>query len=139
MEAIIRALILAMVRTGTNASAESSSNSLAAATLWTAVTAVLATAGIGCAAIALWQWLATSLEPGGASLVVSGILLVAALGAWAARHRALAQPTKPSPDTAEPLDVLLTEAERLFKDNKGVALIAAFVAGLVAERYERKK
>lgn len=138
MEAIIRAVILSMVQTGATASAQSSSNSLAAATLWTAVAAVLAAAGIGCAAIALWLWQATSLGPVGASLVVSGVLLTAALAAWAAMRRALVPP-KHSPTPTEPLDVLLAEAGRLFKENKAAALAAAFAAGLAAERYDRKK
>lgn len=138
MEAIIRAVILSIVQTGATAHAESSSNSLAAATLWTVVAAVLAAAGIGCAAIALWLWQATSLGPVGASLVVSSVLLAASVAAWAAMRRALVPPKQSSAPT-ETWDVLLAEAERLFKENKMAALAAAFVAGLAAERYDRKQ
>lgn len=139
MEAIIRAVILSIVQKGAAASAETSSNSLAAATLWMVVSAVLATAGIGCAAIALWQWQAASLGPVGASLVVSGGLLAAALAAWAVMRHALAPAKHSSAPAAEPLDALLGEAGRLFKENKAAALAAAFIAGLAAARYERKK
>lgn len=138
MEAIIRAVVLSIVQGGATGAMESSSSRLAAATLWAVVTAVLAMAALGCAAAAFWLWQVPNLGPVGASIAVSGGLVAAALMALAATRRALA-PTKPPPAPAETLGLLLREGGRLFRENKRAILVAALVAGLAVERYERDK
>ncbi|MBF0324517.1 hypothetical protein [Magnetospirillum moscoviense] len=139
MEPIIRAVVLSLVQGSATGSRQSPSNSLAAATLWAVASAVLATAAIAAAAVALWLWQAASMGPIGATLVVSGMLLAAALAAWAALRRALVQPKHSPPASSDALDLLLRESGRLFQENKGAALAAAFAAGLAAERYQRDK
>ena len=137
MEAIIRTVVMAILRGGAAETIDPSSNRLATATLWAVVSAVLAVAGIGCAAAGLWMWLASALGPVVASLTVAGVLVVASLGALAAMRHSLA-PTKPPPSAKDRLEGLAVEALRIFKEHKGPVLLAAVIAGLATEHRDRK-
>ena len=138
METMIRAAILAAIRSGAAETLDASSSRFAMTTLWAGATAVLAVAAVGCGLAALWTWELPILGAAGASLVVSGILVVAALGAFMVTRR-LHLPVKP-PAACNPTNaLLLAEAGRLFKQHKGSVLMAALLAGLAAERYDREK
>ena len=102
-----------------------------------AFAAILALGALGCAAAALWSFALPSLGPVGAPLVVAAALLVVAAivvaTTWlATRDRR----TKPAPAAGPPL--LMAEATRLFNGHKGVVLLAAVVAGMVAANGGRK-
>lgn len=137
METIIKAVVMAILRGGAEETIDTSSNRLATATLWAVVSAILAVAGIGCAATGLWIWLASALGHVGASLTVAAVLVIASLGTLAAMRHALA-PAKPAPSARDKLDGLAVEALRIFKDHKGPVLLAALIAGLATERHDRK-
>lgn len=140
METVLRSVILAILRAGSAESPETSPRRLAIATLWGAATAILATAGLGCAALALWIWQIPQLGPIGASLTVSALLFAAAFAGLGALRGVLAASTaKPSPPAAGSPALLLGEAQRLFNDHKGAALVVALLAGLAIERHEREK
>jgi hypothetical protein len=140
MESMLRSVILALLSAGAGQSTETSPRRLALATLWGAATAILATAGLGCAALALWIWQIPQLGPIGASLTVSALLFAAALAGLGALRGVLATPAaKPSPLAAGSLAPLLGEAQRLFNEHKGAALVVALLAGLAMERHEREK
>lgn len=140
METVLRSVILAILRAGAAETIETSPRRLALATLWGAVTAILAAAGLGCAALALWIWQIPQLGPIGASLTVSALLFAAALVGLGVLRHVLAAPTaKPSTLAAGSLAPLLGEAQRLFNEHKGAALLAALLAGLAVERHEREK
>lgn len=140
MESMLRSVILAILSAGAGQSTETSPRRLALATLWGAATAILATAGLGCAALALWIWQIPQLGPIGASLTVSALLFAAALAGLGALRGVLATPpAKPSPLAAGSLAPLLGEAQRLFNEHKGAALVVALLAGLAMERHEREK
>jgi hypothetical protein len=140
METVLRSVILAILRAGAAQTIETSPRRLALATLFGGVTAILAAAGLGCAALALWIWQIPQLGTIGASLTVSALLFAAALAGLGALRRVLAAPTaKPSPLASGSLAPLLGEAQRLFNDHKGAALVVALLAGLAMERHEREK
>jgi hypothetical protein len=138
MEAMIRAAILAVIRGGAAETLDASSSRFAMTTLWAGATAVLAAAALGCGLAALWAWERPILGDAGASLVVSGVLLVGALVAFMVTRR-LHHPAKSHTACNASQAMLVAEAGRLFKQHKGSALIAAVLAGLAAERYDREK
>ena len=135
---MIRAAILAVIRGGAAETLDASSSRFAMTTLWAGATAVFAASALGCGLAALWTWERPILGAAGACLVVSGVLVVAALVAFLVTRR-LHRPAKSGPTCHATQTMLLAEAGRLFKQHKGSVLIAALLAGMAAERYDSEK
>ncbi len=109
-------------------------------------------AAIGLAAAALWASVAPSFGPAQASLVVAGafvlLSLLLLLGAWLAMKAkrqpapapasAGAAPTVAAPTGLPAADALLATLWSLFAKNKGTALLAALIAGVVAENMRKR-
>lgn len=113
-------------------------SAMASVILLPAGLAMLAALGFGCAA--LWSFTAPSLGPGGASLTVAGALLVLALAlllcSWLVRRRGSSPP--PPPPEPDQTAVLLEAIGSLVGDHKVGALLAAVIAGAVAEQAARR-
>ncbi len=110
----------------------------AGAILLLAGLALLAAAGMACAA--LWTFESAALGSAGASLVVSGVLLgvalILVLIAWWVRRHGL---TKAPPAIApEQIEAILAAVGGQVGEHKAAALVAAFVAGAVAEQRIRR-
>lgn len=92
-------------------------------------------AAMTCALVALWLYVLPKVGPTGAPLVVGGVLVVMCL-VLVALVRYELRP-RPSPPAGVTSTVLIAEATRLLKENKGPVLLAALVAGLVAGTREK--
>jgi hypothetical protein len=122
-------LALALLQSGAARNAQQSIKSLVRITLLQTVAAFCVIASLACALGALWIYAAPILGRAGALLAgasVFGVIALAALGlAWRAgkmrsRSPALGSGGEPS----------LAAAARLFEQNKGLALVAALLAGI---------
>ena len=81
MDAVIRSVILAIVRNGAAGLADTSAGRRTTVTLCCGIAAAaLAAAAVGCAVTALWIWCLPLLGPVGAPLAVAGVLVVAGRG-----------------------------------------------------------
>jgi hypothetical protein len=93
--------------------------------------AVLTLAMLGCLTAALWIFALPSLGAAGAPLVAAGalsaVIVSLVTAAWLITHQGWRRPA----NAAAP-HFLLSEATRLFNDNKGSMLLAAVVAGMAA-------
>jgi len=96
-----------------------------------AAAAGCAIAAVACVLAALWIYALPHVGAIGAPLIVAGVLLAMCLGVlMLMRYRLKRRPTPPAATPA----LLLAEATRLFKENKGPVLMAALLAGLAAGR-----
>jgi hypothetical protein len=92
---------------------------------------VFVAGGLGCAVAAFWIYLATTYSTLTAAvgtaiaLVVTGIILIAI------SRGARRDPVAPAAGSTLPED-LLSDLTRAFQHNKGPALLAALIAGIVA-------
>ncbi len=97
---------------------------------------------IGLAGAALWIFAAASLGSALASLVVAGAFVALALflllGAWLAMNAKRKPGAAPQPASSDPAAAMLAAASNLFSQNKAALLLAALVAGLVAERMQKR-
>ncbi len=102
---------------------------------------------IGLAGAALWAYAAAALGSAGASLVVAGAFLALALllllGAWLTmkpkqKPVVRLQASGAGPAGADPAAAMLAALGNVFKQNKAALLLAALVAGLFAERMQKR-
>lgn len=107
-----------------------------------ALAAACATAAAGCAVAALWVFVLPEVGPVGAPLIVAAALLLVCLSLLAISRSILGRRPAPRPGAAVPAaagpGVLIAEASRLFGESKGVALLAALLAGATAGSLDRK-
>jgi hypothetical protein len=135
IEAVARLAVMALAQTGITRAIAPSATRLTAAGLCGLAAAILATACLGCASAALWVWGIPRLGSAGAPLMVASVLLIACFAVLAWMRHILR--TRPVPSVVNPAPaVLLTEAKRLFADQKGGVLMAALIAGLAAGQDE---
>ena len=126
-----------LIESGRAGGARAATIRMTAAALCAGLAAVLMLAALGCAATALWIVALPSLGTVGAPLVVAATLstvaLILAIAVWLVmRHGWRRQGGAMAPQ------LLLSEATRLFNEHKGVALLAAVVAGMAAATNGRK-
>ena len=102
---------------------------------------------IGLAGAALWAYAAVSLGSAGASLVVAGafaaLALLLLLGAWLTMRAKQKPATRPlaggvGPAGTDPAAAMLGALNNVFSQNKPALLLAALVAGLFAERMQKR-
>lgn len=122
-------LALALLQTSAARSASQSIKSLVRVALLQTVAAVCLLASLGCALGALWNYAAPVLGRAGALLAgagVFGVIALAALGlAWRAGQRRQRPPALGSAG-----DASLAGAVNLCKQHKGLAVLAALLAGV---------
>jgi hypothetical protein len=131
MDALIRSAIMAATGRGATTSVGDCARRLVVAILGAVAVGVLVAASVGCAAAALWIFTTPRLGPVGAPLVVACTLLALGIAVLTLTSRSVRRGRIPPPPGATP-DVVLADAMRLFKNDKGAALMAALVAGLAA-------
>jgi hypothetical protein len=112
--------------------------------LATIVALIPVAAGFGCAAIGfaiagIWLRLAPEIGSAEASLAVAAILLLGCIVASAGIYYAYRGPRRqaPPPSPAVNVQAFVNEASDLVRNNKTTLLLAAFVAGLLAEQNRR--
>jgi hypothetical protein len=122
-------LALALLQTSAARNASQSIKSLVRVALLQTVAAVCLLASLGCALGALWSYAAPILGRAGALLAgagVFGVIALAALGlAWRAGQR-----RQRSPALGSAADESLAVAANLYKQHKGLAVLAALLAGV---------
>ena len=113
-------------------------SALAGGILLLAGLALLAAAGMGCAA--LWAAVAPSFGPAGASLAVAGVLVLLALVLLSVAWRVLRRGTPPAPSGIPPeqINAVLKALGDLVGEHKAGALVAALLAGAAAEQAARR-
>jgi hypothetical protein len=95
-------------------------------------------AALVCIGVGVWLFTASQIGQVGASAVVAGTLLLVAL-ALMVTARQMVRRKAPPPTEAATDSALLQEAARLLKTHKEAMLLAALVAGVVAETFQRRK
>ena len=138
MDGLIKSVIVALARSA-SADVAASTRQTAAGALSGMIAALLASAAIGCAIAALWIFTAPMIGVPGAALVCAGGLMIASLSVlWLIP--AIAKWLRPKPPQPAAQDILLTEAARLLKDHKALALAGALAAGLLlgGDRRDRR-
>ena len=121
-------LALAAIQTGAARRATQSVKSLVRVALLQTVAAFCVLASLACAFGALWIYAAPILGRAGALLAGAGVFGVVALAALGLAWRA-EKPRLRSPAPASAGDPSLASAANLFKRRKGLALVAALLAG----------
>jgi hypothetical protein len=126
-----------LIESGGGGSARAATIRMTAVALCAGLVAALMLAALGCVATALWIFTLPSLGPVGAPLVVaaalSTVILVLAMAAWLIMRHSR---RRPNPTVVPQL--LLSQASQYFNEHKGVVLLAAVVAGMVAANGGRK-
>ncbi|MDR3440538.1 hypothetical protein [Telmatospirillum sp.] len=136
MEGAIRSALLSLTQTGA-ADVAASARKTAITALLAIVAAVLATASAGCAVAALWIYAAPLIGPATAMLAVAFCLLILCLAVVFLASLVARTARRPRPAVSP--EVLLAEAARLLKDQKGTMLVAALVAGMLVGNDSRKQ
>jgi hypothetical protein len=94
-----------------------------------------AVAALACGLAALWICVLPHVGAAGAAAIVAGVLLALCLALLALVRYGLKP--RPTPPVGAGVPLLLAEAARLVRDNKGPTLLAALVAGFVAGKGEK--
>jgi hypothetical protein len=121
-------LALALLQAGGKCEATRSIKSFARIALMQTAAALSAAAAFGCALGALWIYAAPIFGAAGALLADAGILCAIAIAALVLARRAPASRSQ-SLGPSSQADASLAAATALFKQHKGLALLAAFLAG----------
>jgi hypothetical protein len=111
---------------------------MTAAAVCASLAGVSAIAAGGCTAVALWRYAIPYVGAVGAPLVAAGGLLVLGLVFMTAARSILHYGRRALRATAAPA-LRLEDTLRVFRDNKGMVLLAALVAGLAAGNSSRKR
>jgi len=144
--AIIRLLMRLMIPAFDGRRVAAAAARAAAAAVFLLLACLALLAAVGLAGAALWTYFATFLSSSGASLALAGVFVVLALllllGAWLTMNRRPKANPRPlagvNPGGGEPIAALLAGASTLFNQHKSALLLAALVAGLVAERMQKR-
>lgn len=144
--AIIRLLMRLMIPAFDGRRVAAAAARAAAAAVFMLLACLALLAAIGLAGAALWTYLATFLSSAAASLALAGVFVALALllllGAWITMNRRPKAVPRPlagvNPGGGEPIAALLAGASILFNQHKSALLLAALVAGLVAERMQKR-
>jgi hypothetical protein len=123
-------LALALLQTGAARDAQQSITFLIRFALLRTAAALCVIAALGCALGALWAYVAPILGAAGALLGGAGVFGAMALVAFGLAWRAGKMRSR-SPALGSAGDAPLAAAASLFKQNTGLALIAALLAGVV--------
>jgi hypothetical protein len=134
---LLRLVVIALGRVGGGIAAAAYRAAVAGLCLILAGLALFA--AVVCAGVGVWLFAASQIGQVGASAVVAGTLLVVALALMVtARHMVRRKPAPP-PAEAATESLLLQEAARLLKTHREAMLLAALLAGVVAETAQRRK
>jgi hypothetical protein len=125
MSTLIR---LALAAAGDGPRVRRTTARFACAALTRVVAGGCAVAALACGLAALWICVLPHVGAAGAAAIVAGVLL--ALVRYGLKPR-------PTPPVGAGVLLLLAEAARLVRDNKGPTLLAALVAGFVAGKGEK--
>lgn len=134
MGTLITLAIRAVVDSGAQGALRASAMRAVIAGLCAMCAAVLTLAALGCAVAALWIHALPTLGPAGAPLAAAAALLGATLIAAGAAWLVLQRPRRRRVDPGAMPRQMLAEAGRVVGQHKGVALLAALVAGMVVAR-----
>jgi hypothetical protein len=132
MSTLIR---LALAAAGDGPRVRRTTARFACAALTRVVAGGCAVAALACGLAALWICVLPHVGAAGAAAIVAGVLLALCLALLALVRYGLKP--RPTPPVGAGVLLLLAEAARLVRDNKGPTLLAALVAGFVAGKGEK--
>ncbi len=135
MESIIKVAL--MLLTDRRSGEGPGATRIGAGALYSGFAVITLGAGLACALAALWLFLAPVIGSAGAALAVAGVLLITS-GILMMVARSMFQSDDAGEERPAMGEELMAELLETFSDHKGVALIAALVAGLVAGSASKK-
>jgi hypothetical protein len=138
-ELLLRLVVMALGRTGMGERIAAASYRAAVAGLCLVLGGLALFAALVCAGVGVWLFAASQIGSVGASVVVAGTLLVVGLILMITARHVVRRKPAPPPTNAAISSQLLQETAELFKAHKEAMLLAALIAGIVAETSQRRK
>ena len=138
-ELLLRLVVMVLGCAGMGERIAAASYRAAVAGLCLVLGGVALFAALACAGVGVWLFAASQIGSVGASVVVAGTLLVVGLALMVTARHVLRRKPAPPPIEAATESLLLQEAAQLFKTHKEAMLLAALIAGVVAETAHRRK
>lgn len=136
---LLRLVVMALGRAGAGEAVAGAAYRAATAGLCIVLGGLFLFAATACAGVGAWLFLAPMVGPPGASAIVAGALLVAALALLATAQYAVRRKLASPPTVAATGSLALQEGMALFRTHKETMLLAALIAGIVAGTAQRRQ